>query len=107
MANKTEVSRILASKLVTVGSRYYDSPVLYYGESRYVTFPTYKRKTIRTNGKNKYTVINKSTEYRPDLISNQFYGTTIFWWQIMELNGIRDIWEFKSGLSILVPEIIL
>lgn len=107
MANKIEQSRILASKLVPVGSRYYKYPVLYYGENRYLTFPTYKKEEISTNNKNKYTVINKSTEYRPDLVSYQFYGTTMFWWQIMELNNIKDVWDFKSGLSIMVPEIIL
>lgn len=107
MANKVELSKILASKVVPVGSRYYNSPVLYYGENRYLTFPTYKRGKIATNGKKRYGVINKSTEYRPDLVSEHFYGTTMFWWQIMELNKIKDIWDFKSGLSIMIPEIIL
>lgn len=104
MANKIEVTNILATKMVPSGSRYEDNKVIYYGEDKYITFPIYRRPNINSGDRDKYTVINKSTEYRPDLVSQDFYGTSIFWWKIMEINNIRDIWNFKAGLSILVPE---
>jgi len=104
MANKIEVANILAKKMVPSGSRYEDNKVIYYGEDKYITFPIYRRQDIKSGDRDKYTVINKSTEYRPDLVSQDFYGTSIFWWKIMEINNIRDIWDFKAGLSILVPE---
>ena len=104
MANKIEITKILANKMVASGSRYEDNKVIYYGEDKYITFPIYRRRNISSGDRDKYTVINKSTEYRPDLVSQDFYGTSIFWWKIMEKNNIRDIWDFKSGLSILIPE---
>lgn len=30
---------------------------------------------------------------RPDLISYRCYGTTNYWWFLMEYNGICDIWN--------------
>ena len=52
-------------------------------------------------------MINKSSEFRPDLISAEFYGSTMFWWKIMESNGIKDIYDFKSGLSIRIPSNVI
>lgn len=103
MANKVEVSKILAKKFVPTGSRYFDSTVLYYGEDKYITFPIYRKQIIPKTSRDRYTVINKSTEYRPDLVSTDFYGTSIFWWKIMEANNIKDVFDFKAGLSLYIP----
>ncbi len=104
MGNPIEEAPILATRVVPAGSRYETSTVIYYGEKKYITFPLYRRPIIETGKRDRYTVINKSTEYRPDLVSQDFYGTSIFWWKVMEANNIRDIWDFKAGLSILIPE---
>ena len=106
MANNIQYTRIQARKFVPSGSRYYESDVIYYGEQKYITFPTYKKTDIKSSDQDKYTVINKSYEYRPDLVSADFYGTTIFWWKIMEANNIKDIYDFKSGISIYIPNSI-
>lgn len=103
MANKIELSRVLARKMVAANSRYEDSQVIYYGENKYITFPLYRRPTIQKSQNDKYTVIGKGYEYRPDLVAVDFYGTSIFWHRILEANGIKDIWDFKSGLSIKIP----
>lgn len=103
MANKIEMSRVLARKMVSANSRYEDSQVIYYGENKYITFPLYRRPTIMRSQNDKYTVIGKGYEYRPDLVAVDFYGTSIFWHRILEANGIKDIWDFKSGLSIKIP----
>ena len=50
------------------------------------------------------TVIPNGMEYRPDLMSIQRYGTTDFWWRIMEVNKMKDIMEFKAGKTIILPE---
>lgn len=103
MANKIEASRILARKMVAAGSRYEDNTVIYYGENKYITFPLYRKTKIEKSKNDKYTVVNKGYEYRPDLVAVDFYGASIFWHIIMEANGIKDIWDFKSGLSIKIP----
>jgi hypothetical protein len=40
-------------------------------------------------------------------MSNQAYGTPDFWWKILEVNGMKDIFEFKSGENIVIPNNIL
>lgn len=103
MANHIEISKIKAKKFVPNGSRYYDSPVLYYGEDKYTTYPTYRKSPIKRSNRDRYTVISKSTEFRPDLVSADMYGTSIFWWKIMEANNIKDIYDFRAGISLIIP----
>lgn len=103
MANYIEVANMKASKFVTPTSRYIDSTVYYYTENKFITFETYKRKPIATSPTDKYMVITKSREYRPDLVSNAVYGTVDFWWKILEANSMKDILEFKAGVTIRLP----
>jgi hypothetical protein len=103
MANYTEVSNIKARKFVSVSSRYAESPVIYYTESKKLTYPLYRKNKIPPSQKDRFTMITKGYEYRPDLVSYEFYGVTDFWWKIMEANNIKDIYDFKSGLSIKIP----
>jgi hypothetical protein len=65
---------------------------------------TYKKNIYKLNNKDVFTLITPKYEYRPDLLSYDFYGTTDFWWKIMEMNNIIDIFDFKSGLTIRLPE---
>ena len=52
-------------------------------------------------------VITKGSEYRPDLVSFDEYGTIDFWWKIMEVNGIKDILDFAAGRNIRLPNNVL
>jgi hypothetical protein len=104
MANRVKKSRILSSTYVDVTSRYRGSKVLYYGENNIVTFETYKRKRAALGKTDKFYLITASTQYRPDLVSNLAYGVTSYWWRIMEANGMKDITDFKAGVTIRIPE---
>lgn len=44
-------------------------------------------------------------EARPDLISYKIYGTTQYWWVLMEMNGILDVDEITVGKLIEYPDI--
>ena len=46
-----------------------------------------------------------SEEGRPDLISYKIYGTTQYWWVLMEMNGILDIENIVNGTIIEYPDI--
>jgi hypothetical protein len=35
-------------------------------------------------------------------VSYEFYGTPDYWWRIMELNGMKDIMEFRTGVNIII-----
>jgi len=103
VANKISYPNISAKRFVDFSSRYINSKVLYYGENNKITFETYKRKDIVSSTKDKFVLINSSTEYRPDLVSYAAYGTVDYWWYIMEFNGIKDIYDFKSGITLRIP----
>jgi hypothetical protein len=107
MANTIENSNLPAANFVDKQSRYISSAVLYYGDRRLLTFSTYKRSAITSTGQNQFYVITKGTEYRPDLVSLRAYGSVSLWWKIMEANKIYDIWDFKAGLNIIIPNSLL
>jgi hypothetical protein len=48
--------------------------------------------------------INSIDFARPDLISAKYYGTQSYWWFILKVNNIDDIWnEMYIGMDILIP----
>lgn len=104
MANYTEISNIRNSQFVTASSRYINSKVIYYTENKILTFNTYKRRLIEPSARDKNFYVKPEFEYRPDLVSYRAYGTVDFWWKIMEANEIKDIFDFKTGLNIIIPQ---
>jgi hypothetical protein len=103
MANYYEETNISPRRFVPVTSRYAEQTVVYYTEKKLLTYNTYKKKNYQPNQKDKFMVVTKRYEYRPDLISYDMYGTPDFWWKIMEANGISDVFNFKTGLNIRLP----
>lgn len=103
MANTISYPPLPAKRFVDFSSRFINSKVLYYGENNKVTFETYKKKPITFSENDKFIQINSSTEYRPDLVSYYAYGIPELWWYIMQANGIKDIYDFKSGITLRIP----
>lgn len=97
-------ANIPATSLVTGTSRYRASPVVYYGERNIITFETYVRKEYVQSGTENLMLITPGVEYRPDLVSYQKYGTPDYWWFVLQANGMKDIWEFKAGKTIILPD---
>lgn len=106
MANYIEETDIDASTYVTPGSRYLNSDVIYYTEAKRLTFKTYKRQPYVQQEEDRFMVISKGVEFRPDLVAHRVYGVVDFWWKLMEVNGMKDITEFKSGVNIRIPSIV-
>lgn len=53
-----------------------------------------------------YTVVTKSEEYRPDLLCYRIYGTIEYWWILLEINGISNIWdEIVENVIIKYPPV--
>lgn len=91
------------SRFVSPTSRYVSSEVLQYSEQNLLTFTIYKRKKYKAQPGDRFAVIAPGYEYRPDLMSNAIYGVPDFWWRLMEVNGIRDVYDFKAGTNIRIP----
>jgi len=61
-----------------------------------------------------YYVIKEDDLLRPDLISYKAYGTVGFWWLILSINGIMDIFnsdvntpnKFIVGMTLKIPNIL-
>jgi hypothetical protein len=111
MANYTETTNISPTRFVPVSSRYASSEVIYYTEKKLITFSTYKKTQNKDEEnptlKTKFYVVSPGMEYRPDLVSVKAYGTPDFWWRIMEYNNIKDIFDFKAGLNLVLPNTLL
>lgn len=88
-------------------SRYRRQTPIYYGEQRLLTFDLYLREDYVRTGSEKVMVITKGVEYRPDLVAADVYGVAEAWWKIMEVNKMRDILDFKAGITIFLPEDLL
>lgn len=97
---------IRPERVVSGFSRYVGQNVIYYGDQNFLTFDTYIRKPYKPTGKEKIMVITKGVEFRPDLVSYDVYGIPDAWWRIMQANGMMDIMDFKSGVTIRIPELI-
>jgi len=106
MANYFELSTINPRSFVPVTSRYAASKVVYYTERKLLTYNTYKKHSFPASKRDKFAVVTKKYEYRPDLLSSDAYGAPDFWWRILEANDIKDIYEFKAGLNVRLPDAI-
>ena len=90
--------------LITVSSRYNaaNSVLIYYGSNKYLTFTTYVRKPYIPSKTDKHAVVPAGMEYRPDLISEQAYGSPDYWWKIMEANNMFDV-IYAAGVFHHIP----
>jgi hypothetical protein len=107
MPNYYEETKIAPKKFVNFSSRYSESGVVYYTENKLLTFNTYKKKNYKPSAGDRFMSITANFEYRPDLVSQKAYGTCDFWWKIMEANGIKDIFDFKTGINLRIPDSVL
>lgn len=107
MTQPIEYTSIPSQSVVAGASRYINQRVIYYGEQRFLTFDTYLRREYQRRGDEKVMVISKGVEYRPDLVSYDFYGFPDNWWKILEANKMKDVFDFKAGKTIVLPSQII
>jgi hypothetical protein len=88
-------------------SRYRTQRVIYWSDNNLLTFNTYVRTPYKVTGKEKIMVVKPTLAYRPDLVSYDVYGFPDAWWKILEANNMKDIWDFKAGVTIILPDSVL
>ena len=106
MTQLIEISETTPQQLFTALSRYLDSTVIIYSEMRKVTLTTYKRTEFVAEGNEQTMLVTKGIEYRPDLVAFDVYGIPDVWWNILEANHMFDVFDFKAGLTIILPNIL-
>lgn len=47
--------------------------------------------------------IDTRYQYRPDIISVDYFNSPLYAWAIMAANGIRSIWQLEAGQFIKIP----
>lgn len=107
MTQPIESARIENRLVFAPSSRYRNQNIIYYGEKRLITLDIYNRQTYTKSGNEKIMVITKGVEYRPDLVSYDIYGFVDNWWRILEANNMKDIFDFKAGTTIFLPNKML
>jgi hypothetical protein len=107
MSQLIEFARVLPKELLAPGSRYMNQKVIYYGDKRLMTFDIYNKNEYTPTGDERVMLITKGLEYRPDLVSYDAYGFVDNWWRILEANQMKDVWDFKAGKTILIPNRVM
>lgn len=49
--------------------------------------------------------IDAKYQYRPDIISVDYYNSPLYAWAIMSANGIRSVYELEAGTYVKIPNI--
>ncbi len=50
-------------------------------------------------------LVTTGTSFRPDLISYEAYGSTTFWWYILQFNHINGVEEIVPNLTLKIPNL--
>lgn len=68
----------------------------------------YRNRPIPPSVDDKEMVITPQYEHRPDLLSNDLYGTPAYWWIFTVRNRSKlnhPIWDMTVGKKIMVPTV--
>ncbi len=106
MPNFIEDANLSPDRFISALSRYRASTIIYYHikNQKKITFTTYKKQISTVVTENDlFMVVPSGMEFRPDLISQNLFGTPDFWWKIMEANNIHDIFDFRTGVNLRIP----
>lgn len=49
--------------------------------------------------------VDAKYQYRPDIISVDYYNTPLYAWAILAANDLRSIWEIEAGMYLKIPDI--
>lgn len=52
-----------------------------------------------------YYLVDASKRYRPDVISNDMYGTPILYWVILSCNGLSSPLEVETNMTLRIPNL--
>lgn len=95
----------IKDKVFDFTSRYKRGDILYYDDFNALTIETYDRKDYSKYKSYKFYMITKGAEFKPWLVSNDFYGDPGYWWMILESNQIYDVEDFIAGKTIKIYDI--
>lgn len=64
-----------------------------------------KRWFPKTTNYDTLVYVDMRYQYRPDIISVDYFNTPLYAWAILAANGIRSIWQLEAGQFIKIPKL--
>jgi len=71
-----------------------------------VTFLEFIKKSqlyLEVSTDDQYYFVDASKQYRPDLISNEVYGSPIYYWVILSCNNLISPLQVRTNLTLRLP----
>lgn len=71
-----------------------------------VTFLEFIKKSqlyLEVSTDDQYYFVDASKQYRPDLISNEVYGSPIYYWVILSCNNLISPLQVRTNLTLRIP----
>lgn len=87
-------------------SRYHQTPMITVFDT-YRTLQLYRSDPEAFTDRDdlRYYEITPRTAYRPDLISQNAYGNSRYWWIILQFNDIDGVDELRPGRTLSIPHL--
>lgn len=58
---------------------------------------------LDVSSEDQYYFVDASKQYRPDLISNELYGSPIYYWVILSCNDLISPLQVRANLTLRIP----
>lgn len=58
---------------------------------------------LDVSSEDQYYFVDASKQYRPDLISNEIYGSPIYYWVILSCNNLISPLQVRTNLTLRIP----
>jgi hypothetical protein len=58
---------------------------------------------LPVSAEDQYYFVDASKQYRPDLISNELYGSPIYYWVILSCNNLISPLQVRANLTLRIP----
>ena len=102
--SKSKVKTIFSPDLSTWRSRYDLKDQLLLKNDRLVIRNMRKSDLISpTNSTDMEYQVEAKEAYRPDIIANKVYGDPRLAWIILSFDNMKDVFELKAGIRIIIP----
>lgn len=71
--------------------------------TNFIEFTRKEQIYIPESKEDDYFYIDASYKFRPDLVSQQVYGTPVLYWVILSCNNMRNPLDLDTGITVRIP----
>lgn len=98
------ISDVYSDRSSTTLSRYRNKIRLTsYTGYTFLEFVKKSQLVLDVSPEDQYYFVDASKQYRPDLISNEIYGSPIYYWVILSCNNLISPLQVRTNLTLRIP----